>query len=96
MYPTSPATEMFRDRAPGESAGWTGTSSSPCDRRLRSGSAALAFTEGCEFVNGYNPLDVRAYREFVWIMMDGDTAHIPLSVVTQQTMPNIESSNAKC
>lgn len=57
------------------------------------GGSPLSMTVGVETVRGYNPLDVRHYREYVGFVLDEDTRVLSLSPVAQPVIPNFPRTN---
>jgi hypothetical protein len=59
------------------------------------GGSPLSMTVGVETIRGYNPLDVRHYREYVGFVLDSGDAGLSLSPVTQPVIPNFPRTNRR-
>lgn len=53
----------------------------------------LALVDGIETVRGYNPLDIRHYREFIAFVVNDPSPVLGLSPVAQPIIPNFEIVN---
>ncbi|MBY0514911.1 MAG: YfhO family protein [Gemmataceae bacterium] len=96
IYPTGGPMGFLREHArPGE---WRvidiDTGTGPGDRLgPLGGGSPLSMTAGVETVRGYNPLDVRHYREYVGFVLDQDREVVGLSPVAQPVIPNFPRTN---
>lgn len=93
IYPDSPMVEMLRVRAKlgeGRALDWYLPEFDKPASAIGIG-APLALTHEFETVKGYNPLDVRHYREYVWAMAGMEGGVTALNPATLPTLPNMES-----
>jgi hypothetical protein len=96
VYPDSPALEMVRQRTrPGESRAldWAVVEGFPRPISVFGIGNPLALVYRIEVLNGYNPLDVRNYREFAWVMVGGERIEGSGPVFVLQSMPHLESEH---
>ena len=96
IYPDSALLAYLREQAPpGEGRVLDiDTGTGPRDRYgPLGGGSPLALTAGVETARGYNPLDVRHYREFVGFVVDNDEQVLALSPVAQPILPNFVVTN---
>lgn len=98
IYPPSGAVEFVAGRlgpGGGRAMDWD-MGSGPHDRMAAfGGGSPLALVRGVESPRGYNPLDVRHYRQFIGYAIGDPTPVLGLSPVAQPVLPNFVVGHPK-
>ncbi len=96
IYPPTPTLEFAAARlepGSGRVMDWDLGTDSGDRQAVFGGGSPLPLVRGVETPRGYNPLDVRHYREFIGFVVGDPSPVVGMSPVAQPVLPNFEVGN---